>query len=146
MGKPCFSKLTKFFAVALLGAATAIAAIAVLSTPAAADSHTRGGGNDGTLKEWDTDNLARWVSSNVGTVSAKNYRIPYHNYRYANSSGTCGAAYTVSQAKHFGCQSAVADAFFQTGGDTSAVNDFPVADYGSDSRCRQRRGSIGICG
>ena len=34
---------------------------------------------------------------------------------------------------HPGCQSAVADAFFQTGGDTGAVNDFPVADYGSES-------------
>lgn len=34
---------------------------------------------------------------------------------------------------HPGCQSAVADAFFQTGGDTGAVNDFPVASYGSES-------------
>ena len=127
----------------MLAAATAITAVAALSSPAAAKG---GSGNRDALKSWDTDNLARWVSSNVGTVSAKNYWIPYYNYRYANSSGTCGAAYTVSQAKHFGCQSAVADAFFQTGGDTGAVNDFPVADYGSDSRCRQRRGSIGICG
>ena len=30
------------------------------------------------MKEWDTDNLAGW------SVSAKNYRIPYHNY---NASG-----------------------------------------------------------
>ena len=34
---------------------------------------------------------------------------------------------------HQGCQSAVADAFFQTGGTTGAVNDLPVASYGSES-------------
>ena len=78
MGKPCFSTITKFFAFALLAAAVAIATVAVLSSPATAQNP--GGGNDDRLKEWDTDNLARWVSS-VGTVGAKNYRIPYHNYR-----------------------------------------------------------------
>ena len=74
MGKPCFSRLTKFFAIALLTAATAIAAIAVLSSPAAADSHTRGGGGGYPLKSWDTDNLS------AGGVGPKNYRIPYHDY------------------------------------------------------------------
>ena len=78
MGKPCFSTITKFFAIALLAAATAITAIAVLSSPATA--RTPGRGNLDALKSWDTDNLARWVSS-VGSVGAKNYRIPYHNYR-----------------------------------------------------------------
>ena len=76
MGKSCFSKITKFFAIALFAAATAIAAIAALSSPAAADSHTRDRVNLDALKEWDTDNLSRWVSSNVGQVGAKNYRIP----------------------------------------------------------------------
>ena len=271
MGKPCFSKAVKFFAFALLGAATAIAAIAVLSTPAAAHSHNDGRGNDGTLKEWDTDNLSRWVSSSFGRAGARNYRIPYHNYsaggyketvpakacvaynirdsngnyhqihlrtqntttgqcpsgyslvtqvcaysgytpyggynsgggyyvpvvsqpasyRVPNSAGTCdrisyrpavnchtsgnlrtycsagakrvvngslksvphvnlcrdrygrfslrrsasscSAAYAHRVPLHVGCQSAVADAFFQTGGGTGAVNDFPVADYGSES-------------
>ena len=230
------------------------------------------------MKEWDTDNLARWIVSSSRHVGAKNYRIPYHNYRasgyketvpakacvayniydsngnwqavhlriqntttgqcptgyspvtrvcaYASyryggynqasgtyqplvnvpasyrvpntsgtcdpisyrpavnchlssngryfcgrgatrhlrgsltsvpsaslcsdngrlslrrSSQTCSAALTVDQAKHFGCQSAVADAFFQTGGDTGAVNDFPVADYGSESEA----GSVAATG
>ena len=258
MGKHCFLTIIKFFAFALLGTATAIAAVAVLSTPAAAHSHNDGGGNDDRLKEWDTDNLARWVSS-VGSVGAKNYRIPYHNYRATGyketvpakacaaynvryppngatvlkyrllpqsettrecpsgysqvthacrynsyyvqdftvrnryrsvpvaytptaSSGTCDSreitelqpctlfaqcgSRTVSQTgskhpiatynvrlclnnqqwylgsgctafrdvvAHPGCQLAVADAFFQTGGTTGAVNDFPVMEYGSES-------------
>ena len=268
MGKSCFSTITKFFAIALLAAATAITAIALLSSPAAAQG---GSGNLDALKSWDTDNLSRWVSFSFGRAGARNYRIPYHNYRasgyketveakacvayniydsngnfqvvhllpqnttsgqcpagyslvtkvcaysrynpyggynsasgvyvpfvpapasyrlpnasgtcerisyrpalYCHTSGsgrvfcsrgtrrylrgsltsvpsvslcqsrygrfslrrssqTCSAAYTVNQAKHFGCQSAVADAFFQTGGDTGAVNDFPVASYGSES-------------
>ena len=244
MGKPCFSKIIKFFAIALFAAATAIAAIAALSSPAAADSHTRGGGSTPTLKEWDTDNLSRWVSTSFGRAGARNYRIPYHNYRasgyketvparpcvgtgnnrFANRNlytGQCPSGYTMathvcqyhqthfrethiwiapssgncptrniyerrtqyeynpyreysasvliasnvqgwklaigSQNRgaclhststglasfaasctqtipvHQGCQSAVADAFFQTGGDTGAVNDFPVASYGSES-------------
>ena len=257
MGKPCFSSAVKFFAFALLAAATTIAAIAVLSSSASA--RTPGGGSTPTLKEWDTDNLSRWVSSSFGRAGARNYRIPYHNYRGSGyketvpakacaaynvryppngatvlryrllpqnettgqcpsgypqvthacrynsyyvqdftvwnnyrsvpaaytptaSSGTCDArqitelqpctifaqcgSRTVSQSgskhplarynlglcvnngqwylgsgctasrdvlAHPGCQSAVADAFFQTGGDTGAVNDFPVADYGSES-------------
>ena len=278
MGKPRFSTITKFFAIALLAAATSIAAIAVMSTPAAAHSHNDGGGNRDGLKSWDTDNLSRFVSSSFGRAGARNYRIPYHNYRasgyeesvqakacvayniydsdgnwqavhlriqntttgqcptgyspvtqvcgYASyryggynqasgtyqplvnvpasyrvpntsgtcdpisyrpavnchlssngryfcgrgatrhlrgsltsvpsaslcsdngrlslrrSSQTCSAALTVDQAKHFGCQSAVADAFFQTGGDTGAVNDFPVADYGSESEA----GSVAATG
>ena len=116
MGKPCFSKIIKFFAIALFAAATAIAAIAALSSPAAADSHIRGGGGGYPLKSWDTDNLS------AGGVGPKNYQIPYHDYSGYSSSGS-----------HAACRSRVADAFFQTGGDTDAVNDFPVADYGSES-------------
>ena len=233
MGKPCFSSAVKFFAIALLAAATAITAIAVMSSPAAA--RTGGRGNDVPLKEWDTDNLSRWVSSSFGRAGARNYRIPYHNYKgYVDTTpakpciqydayrsylarsfydGSCPSGYslltrwcsypngsvqvpllpagqntynsvqgrwisgdraydacpavlynppslvtdarhpqlcvssgwilslsrncatraTASRLQHAGCQSAVADAFFQTGGDTGAVNDFPVADYGSES-------------
>ena len=180
------------------------------------------------MKEWDTDNLARWIVSSSRQVGAKNYRIPYHNYKgyvdttpakpciryvYQGSElvrsrydGSCPSGYslltrwcsygyvdvstnairytlvekpgsssnrvheacpsrsgyqyrqlvtgnppqlcgmsilslsrncatraTASRLQHAGCQSAVADAFFQTDGDTGAVNDFPVADYGSES-------------
>ena len=237
MGKPCFSKLTKFFAIALLTAATAIAAIAAMSSPAAAHNH--GDGSDTPLKSWDTDNLA------AGSIGAKNYRIPFHNYKgyvdrtpakpciqylavgsnlvrsfydgscpsgyslltrwcsYSNgnvqapllpagqntynsaqgrwvsgdraydacppggrhnppslvtggrhpqlcvSSGwilslsrNCATRASASRLQHAGCQSAVADAFFQTGGDTGAVNDFPVADYGSESEA----GSVAATG
>ena len=277
MGKPCFSSAVKFFAIALLAAATAITAIAALSSPAAAQN---GGGNRDGLKSWDTDNLSRFVSSSFGRAGARNYRIPYHNYRASgyketvpakacvayniydsdgnyhqihlrtqntisgqcpsgyslvtqvcaysgytpyggynaagggyvpvvsqpasyrvpNSAGTCdrisyrpavnchtssnlrtycsagakrvvngslksvphvnlcrdrygrfslrrsasscSAAYAHRVPLHPGCQSAVADAFFQTGGDTGAVNDFPVADYGSESEA----GSVSATG
>ena len=89
MGKSCFSKIIKFFVIALLAAATAITAIAVLSSPAAA--RTGGRGNDGTLKSWDTDNLSRWVSSSFGRAGARNYRIPYHNYRASGYRSTVPA-------------------------------------------------------
>ena len=82
MGKPCFSTITKFFAIALLAAAIAITAIAVLSSPATA--RTPGRGNLDALKSWDTDNLARWIYRSGGgldIVGAKNYRIPFHDYR-----------------------------------------------------------------
>ena len=109
MGKPCFSKLPKFFAVALLGAATAITAIAVLSSPAAAAEG--GGGNRPTPKPWDTDNL-RYAS---GQYSARSFNIPFHQY-----GGYSGVP---------ACQSGVADAFFQAGGSVGAVNDFPYLDW-----------------
>ena len=108
MGKPCFSKAVKFFAFALLGAATAIIAIAVLSTPAAAHSHNDDGGGDSDDYPWDTDNLR------YGNYNAKSFNIPFHKY-----SGYSGVA---------ACQSGVADGFFQSG-DSSKRNvpeDFPV--------------------
>ena len=103
MGKPCFSKAVKFFAFALLGAATAIAAVAVLSTPAAAHSHNDGGGGGDPLFAWDTDNLR------YGSYNAKSFNIPFHSY-----GGYSGVA---------ACRKNVADGFFQT--DNSVVNDFP---------------------
>ena len=110
MGKPCLSNFTKFFAIVLLGAATAIAAIAVLSSPAAA----KGGGGGGYDKyPWDTDNLR--IGS---TYSAKSFNIPFHKY-----GGYSGVA---------ACQSGVADAFFQAGGSVGAVNDFPYLDWVAD--------------
>ena len=48
-------------------------------------------------------------------------------------SRNCATRADASKLKHAGCQSAVADAFFQTGGSTGAVNDFPIASYGSES-------------
>ena len=114
MGKPCFSKFTKFFAFALLGVATAIAAIAVLSSPAAA-KETAGGGVGDTEKSWDTDNL-RYAS---GRYSAKSFNVPFHQY-----GGYSGVA---------ACQSGVADAFFQAGGSVGAVNDFPYLDWVTDA-------------
>ena len=113
MGKPCFLKITKFFATFLLGAAAAIAAIAVLSSPAAALGGD--GGNGDTTKSWDTDNL-RYAS---GRYNARSFNIPFHNYdSYSGVSA---------------CQSGVADAFFQAGGSVGAVNDFPYLDWVSDA-------------
>ena len=101
MRKPCFSKIAKFFAVALLSAAAAIAAVAVLSSPATAEQF--GGGGDSDDYPWDTDNLR------YGRYNAKSFNIPFHDY-----DGYSGVA---------ACQKNVADSFFQT--DNSVVNDFP---------------------
>ena len=113
MGKPCFSKLTKFFALALFGAAATIAAIAVLSTPATAQG---GGGGAYDKYPWDTDNLR--IGS---TYSAKSFNIPFHKY-----GGYSGVA---------ACQSGVADGFFQSGdsSDDDVPEDFPVLVF-SDSK------------
>ena len=107
MGKPCFSRIVKFFAIALLGAAAAIAAVAVLSSPAAADP-SGGGGGGRTEKSWDTDNLR------YGRYNARSFNVPFH--KYGGYSETA-------------CQSGVADAFFQAGGSVGAVNDFPYLDW-----------------
>ena len=109
MGKPCFSKLTKFFAFALLGVATAIAAVAVLSSPASADP-SGGGGGDSTLKSWDTDNLK------YGGYSARSFAIPHMSDSDRGSSGACAGG-------------GVADAFFQN---NSARNDMPELVVSSD--------------
>ena len=243
MGKVCFSKILRYTCLAAIAVAAAFIAAITFANPASADPNG-GRGNDLPLKEWDTDNLSRWVSSSFGRAGARNYRIPYHNYKgyfdttpakpcvshtaggsglvrsrydgscpsgsslltrwcsYPNgsvqvpllpagqntynsvqgrwlsgdnpwdacppvlynppslvtdarhpqlcvSSGwilslsrNCATRATASKLKHVGCQSAVADAFFQTGGDTGAVNDFPVADYGSESEA----GSVAATG
>ena len=91
MGKPCFSKAVKFFAFALLGAATAIAAIAVLSAPAVADP-SGGDGGDVTEKNWDSDNLR------FGGYTSASFRIPSHSYgtsatpRYSHAACGYGGA------------------------------------------------------
>ena len=113
MRKSYFSKTIKFFALALLGAATAIAAVAVLSSPASA--RTPGGGSGDTTKSWDTDNL-RYAD---GSYNARSFNIPFHNYD--------------SYSGVFACQKNVADAFFQAGGSVGAVNDFPYLDWVVDA-------------
>ena len=113
MGKPCFSKAIKFFTLALLGAAATIAAIAVLSSPAAANQE--GGGNRPTPKPWDTDNL-RYAD---GSYNAQSFNIPFHNYD--SYSGVAA------------CKKNVADAFFQADGSVGAVNDFPYLDWVTDA-------------
>ena len=108
MGKLCFSKLTKFFAFALLSAATAIAAVAVLSSSASA--RTPGGGGDVTEKSWDTDNLK------YGGYSARSFAIPHMSDSDRGSSDACAGG-------------GVADAFFQN---NSARNDMPELVVSSD--------------
>ena len=112
MGKPCFLKITKFFAVALLGTAAAIAAVAVLSSPATAG--TTGGGCAYDKHQRDTDNL-RYAG---GSYSARSFNVPFHQYG-GYSEGAC--------------QSGVADGFFQAGGSVGAVNDFPYLDWVADA-------------
>ena len=117
MGKLCSSKITKLFALSLLGAAAAIAAIAVLSSPLPASVDPQGldlGGNREN-KPWDTDNLR------YGGYNAKSFNIPFHEYEHGGYSGVAA------------CQSGVADAFFQAGGTVGAVNDFPYLDWVADA-------------
>ena len=71
MGKPCFSTITKFFAFALLGATTAIIAIAVLSTPAAAHSHNDGRGNRDALNDFPVASYGRWDQKGTGYAFAR---------------------------------------------------------------------------
>ena len=120
MGKPYFSRIIKFFAIALLGAAAAITAIAVLSSPAAAQG---GGGNRPTPKPWDTDNL-RYTQGST-TYTAKNFRVPYHKY------GSYATDTTASAAAKAACRGGgIADGFFQT--DAAGRNDFPELSRDDD--------------
>ena len=142
MGKLRFSKVIKFFALTLLGvAATAIAAIAVLSSPAAGQ---KGGGGDSDEYPWDTDNLLYSVGES--RYSARTFGIPFHEYRgYAVRTETyrrpagCIGFYDENgdpQSACWGesdvtvdnepCQSGVADGFFQTV--SGGRNDFPVLE------------------
>ena len=110
MGKPCLSKAVKFFALALLVTASAIAAVAVLSSPATA-KETAGGGGGRTEKNWDTDNLR------FGSYTSASFRVPSHDY-----------GRNADRYSHDACdRGGVADGFYQTKVD---VNDFPVLDYG----------------
>ena len=79
MEKVSFSKILTYTCLAAITLAAAFLAVTTFANPASADPNG-GRGNDVPLKSWDTDNLARWISS-VGSVGGKNYRIPYHNYR-----------------------------------------------------------------
>ena len=112
MGKPCLSKAVKFFALALLVTASAIAAVAVLSSPATA-KETAGGGGGRTEKNWDTDNLR------FGSYTSASFRVPSHDY-----------GRNADRYSHDACdRGGVADGFYQTKVD---VNDFPVLDYGTN--------------
>ena len=105
-------KIINFFAIALLGVAAAIAAVAVLSTPATAQAP--GGGGDSDDYPWDTDNL-RYAA---GRYSARSFNVPFHQY---------------GGYREGACQGGVADAFFQAGGSVGAVNDFPYLDWVTDA-------------
>ena len=73
------------------------------------------------MKPWDTDNLA------YGGYSARNFRVPFHEYGGYSAFVFSGDAVFQGRARE-ACQSAVADAFFQAGGSVGAKNDFPVLD------------------
>ena len=65
---------------ALAAAAGCLATAFLFASPAAADPN--GGVEiDGSLKEWDTDKLSRYIASTASRVGGKNYRIPFHDYR-----------------------------------------------------------------
>ena len=80
MGKVCFSEILRYTCLAAITVAAALIAAITLANPATADPNG-GRGNRDALKSWDTDNLPRWVSSSFGRAGARNYRIPYHDYR-----------------------------------------------------------------
>ena len=123
----------------MLGAATAIAAVAVLSSPAAAQNPGGGGGDP--LFAWDTDNLRYSVGEN--NYSARTFGIPFHEYSgysvrtetYRVEAGcrtvpgikdpVCNSASDETRNNE-PCQSGVADGFFQTV--AGGRNDFPVLE------------------
>ena len=88
----------------------------------------------GGYSEWVCSPVARSLSGSLVSVSHAEVCLnQYGQVSLRRSSSDCTAAYAHRVPLHPGCQSAVADAFFQTGGATGAVNDFPVAKYGSES-------------
>lgn len=101
MGKVCFSEILRYTCLAAITVAAAFIAAITFANPASAAGET-GRGNDGTLKEWDTDNLSRWVSSSFGRAGARNYRIPYHNYSDRNYRTSAEAKACVGYNVHYG--------------------------------------------
>ena len=117
MGSCSLAKLLRLACLAAIASAAAFLAAIALAAPAAADNHIDGGGNDTTVKPWDTDNLR------YRGYSARNFRIPFHEYAgYAAFTDNT----TFQSGAREACQSAIADGFFQTGGSVGAKNDFPV--------------------
>ena len=113
------SELLRLACLAAIAAAAAFLAAIALASPAAADPNSGGNGNRQTEKPWDTDNLR------YSTYSARNFRVPFHEYAgYASFSFTENTTFQARARE--ACQSAIADGFFQTGGSVGAKNDFPV--------------------
>ena len=65
-------------ALAAVGFAAAILLGAVLFLSAAADNHENDLENDPVEKLWDTDNLL--YTANTGSVSARTFGVPFHEY------------------------------------------------------------------
>ena len=109
-----------FLSACLAAAALAAAFLAAIALAAPAAAAPNGGnGNFSTEKPWDTDNLA------YGGYSARNFRVPFHEYAgYASFSFTDNTTFQARARE--ACQSAIADGFFQAGGSVGAKNDFPV--------------------
>ena len=117
MGKLRFSKIVKFFALALLSTATAIAVVAVLSSPATAKG---GGGGDSDDYPWDTDNLK--IGS---TYSARSFAVPhYGNQGDPARTGTRTSGLLTLTENHSPCQPSVMDGFFQNSA-SQPRNDLP---------------------
>ena len=76
MGSGVFPKVFRYACLAAIALAAAFLAAIYTANPAAA----KDGERDRGLKEWDTDNLA------ASGRSAKNYRIPFHDYSGENPS------------------------------------------------------------
>ena len=127
MGKLRFSRIAKFFTIALLGAATAVAAVAVLSSPAAAHGHTRGGGGDSDDYPWDTDNLK--IGS---TYSARSFAIPHYGSQGDPvRTGTRTSGLLTLTENHSPCQPSVMDGFFQNSA-SQPRNDLPKLEKTGD--------------
>ena len=116
MGFSWFAKVFRYVCLAAIAVATAFFAAITLENTAVAQNP--GGGGDVDEKPWDTDNPV--YTQGTTSISARNFRVPFHQYRgYSTATGASAAA------REACAPGGVADAFFQT--DTAPCrNDFPV--------------------
>ena len=116
MGFSWFAKVFRYVCLAAIAVAAAFFAAITLENTAVAQNP--GGGGDVDEKPWDTDNLV--YTQGTTSISARNFRVPFHQYRgYSTATGASAAA------REACAPGGVADAFFQT--DTApGRNDFPV--------------------
>lgn len=123
-----FAEILRYGCLAILGLAVAFAVVVVLSSPTAADSHTRGDGDSDSDRTWDTDNLV------FSGFTARSFAIPHYSQNNTDPvrtgtrtvAGYLGIPYTFSENQSL-CQPYVIDGCFQNLA-SQPRNDLPVLE------------------